>query len=138
MLEHSCGAVVFTEQDGARRYVLVKASYVGLPKGHMEPGETEQETALREIWEETCVHCKILPGFRRVVTYPLPNGNRKRVSYFLAQYDRQQAHRNPQEFLRVLVLGYHDALHALTFENDRITLRAAERFLRRRDAAEKS
>jgi hypothetical protein len=73
-----------------------------------------------------------------VVTYPLPNGNRKRVSYFLAQYDRQQAHRNPQEFLRVLVLGYHDALHALTFENDRITLRAAERFLRRRDAAEKS
>ena len=36
MLERSCGAVVYTERDGQRRYVLVKGGYVGLPKGHME------------------------------------------------------------------------------------------------------
>ena len=37
--------------------------------------------------------------------------------------------------MKVLVLGYYDALRALTFENDRVTLREAERFLRRRAAA---
>ena len=131
MLERSCGGVVYTEFQGQRRYVLVKGGYVGLPKGHMEKGESERETALREIREETCVKSEIVPGFRRVVTYHMPNGNDKRVVYFLARFFHQEAHQNPEEFLKVRVLGYHDALHALTFENDRVTLRAAERFIRR-------
>ena len=133
MLERSCGAVVYTERDGQRRYVLVKGGYVGLPKGHMEKGESERETAVREIQEETCVKTQIVPGFRRVVTYHMPNGNDKRVVYFLARFSQQYAHQNPEEFLKVMELGYHDALHALTFENDRVTLRAAERFIRRKE-----
>lgn len=80
------------------------------------------------------VSTQIVPGFRRVVTYHMPNGNDKRVVYFLARFSQQQAHQNPEEFLKVMELGYHDALHALTFENDRVTLRAAERFLRRKEA----
>ncbi len=82
MLERSCGAVVYTERDGQRRYVLVKGGYVGLPKGHMEKGESERETAVREIREETCVSTQIVPGFRRVVTYHMPNGNDKRGGLF--------------------------------------------------------
>ncbi len=131
MLERSCGAVVSTEKDGVRHYVLVKGGYTGLPKGHMEQGESERETALREVLEETCVSVRLLPGFRRTVMYSLPNGNSKRVVYFLAEYSRQEARRNPSEFLKVLVLPYQEALHALTFENDKKTLRAAERYLRR-------
>ena len=133
MLERSCGAVVVTKRDGVRQFVLVKGGYIGLPKGHMEPGESERETALREVMEETCVQAKLLSGFRRTVLYHLPNGNDKRVVYFLAEYDHQEAHQNPEEFLKVLVLPYHEALHALTFENDRVTLRAAERFLRKKE-----
>lgn len=136
MLERSCGAVVFTEQDGQRYYVLVKGGYVGLPKGHMEKGESERQTALREVQEETCVKSHIVPGFRRVVTYHMPNGNDKRVVYFLARFSEQEARKNPEEFLKVLVLSYHDALHALTFENDRVTLRSAERFLRKQEEKE--
>ena len=131
MLERSCGAVVMTKIDGQRHYVLVKGGYVGLPKGHMEPGESEHQTALREVWEETCVRAEILKGFRRVVVYQMPNGNRKRVVYFLAQFSGQEAHRNPEEFLRVMVLPYPEALRALTFENDRATLRAAENYFKR-------
>lgn len=133
MLERSCGAVVVTKIDGERQFVLVKGGYIGLPKGHMEAGESERETALREVWEETCVRARIVPGFRRTVLYRLPNGNDKRVVYFLAEYDHQEAHRNPEEFLKVLVLPYQEALHALTFENDRVTLRSAERFLRKKE-----
>ena len=141
MLERSCGAVVVTEKDGVRHYVLVKGGYVGLPKGHMEQGESERETALREVREETCVSARLVPGFRRTVTYHMPNGNDKRVVYFLGEFFHQEAHRNPSEFLRVLVLPYAQALHTLTFENDRMTLRAAEKHLRararRRDGEEK-
>lgn len=132
MLERSCGAVVTTEINGLRHYVLVKGGYVGLPKGHMEQGETEQQTALREVLEETCVRAEIIYGFRRVVVYQMPNGNRKRVVYFLARYSRQEAHRNPEEFLKVMVLPYGEAIRALTFENDRAILRAAEKFMRQR------
>lgn len=132
MLERSCGAVVYTETDGQRSYVLVKGGYVGLPKGHMEFRESERETALREVREETCVSGTLVPGFRRVVYYRMPNGNRKRVTYFLEQFSHQEARRNPEEFLKVMVLPYSDALRALTFENDRNTLRLAERFLCRK------
>ena len=131
MLERSCGAVVVTTREQVRYYVLVKGGYVGFPKGHMEPGESERETALREIREETCVEVNILPGFQRTVQYHMPSGNDKRVVYFLAEYDHQEAHRNPAEFLKVMVLPYQEAVRALTFENDRMTLRAAERFMKR-------
>ena len=132
MLERSCGAVVVTEREGQRYYVLVKASYTGLPKGHMESGESERETAVREVREETCVKARLVPGFRRIVTYHMPNGNDKRVVYFLGEYSHQEAKKNPEEFLKVLVLPYREALRALTFENDRATLRAAEGWMRRR------
>lgn len=46
-LERSCGAVVFTRIGGEPRYVLVRSleGVYGFPKGHMEPGETPEETA---------------------------------------------------------------------------------------------
>ncbi|MBE6613280.1 MAG: hypothetical protein E7632_12400, partial [Ruminococcaceae bacterium] len=45
--EKSCGAVVFTEVDGERRFLVIRMNlgHCGLPKGHMEKYETEQETA---------------------------------------------------------------------------------------------
>ncbi|CAF1277602.1 unnamed protein product [Rotaria sordida] len=41
--------------------------YYDLPKGHMEIGENEQQTALRELWEETGIKSSdidIDPNFR--------------------------------------------------------------------------
>ena len=52
--EHSAGAVVYTVKDGVRHFALVveKNGDCGLPKGHLEKGETERQAALREIREE--------------------------------------------------------------------------------------
>ena len=43
--EYSCGAVVFTRAGGVVRYVIVRSleGVCGFPKGHREPGETEEE-----------------------------------------------------------------------------------------------
>ena len=53
--EKSCGAVVYKIRYG-RVYFLVehmKLGHISIPKGHMEGDETEEETAVREIREET-------------------------------------------------------------------------------------
>lgn len=49
----SCGVICFT-QTKQPSFLLMKRSYrYDLPKGHIEPGETELQCALRELGEET-------------------------------------------------------------------------------------
>lgn len=54
-LETSSGGVVFREHDGVLQFLLIKDPYEnwGLPKGHLEGGETPVEAAIREVAEET-------------------------------------------------------------------------------------
>ncbi|MFD2612725.1 NUDIX hydrolase [Paenibacillus gansuensis] len=55
MKEISAGGVVYRDIDGRREIQLIQDRYgkVSLAKGKMEPGETVEQTALREILEET-------------------------------------------------------------------------------------
>jgi len=51
--EKSCGAIIFTNENGVRKYLIVRGvriyqGYSVFPGGHMEVGETEQETAIRK------------------------------------------------------------------------------------------
>ena len=91
--EKSCGAVVFTRTERGIEFVIVQSleGYYGFPKGHCEAGETEEETALREIREETGLNVCLIPGVRYVDVYPIPQkpGVLKQVVYFLAAYGEQ-------------------------------------------------
>ncbi len=131
--EKSCGTILFTEQHGARRYVLVRNLASGncaFPKGHAEEGETERETALRETWEETSVTPEIIPGFRRAITYTTDKDREKTVTYFLASCGAQTPVKNPAfEPLDLFVLPYRKAREAVTHESARGLLDEAERFL---------
>ena len=96
----------------------------------MEPGETEEETALRETWEETSLRVNIIDGFRREIEYPLSKNRKKAVVFFVGQYDGGVPRENPGfEKFTYLSLPYHKAIRALTFENTRSVLRAANDFL---------
>lgn len=63
----SCGVLLF-RFPAAPEFLLMKhTDRWDLPKGHVDPGETERECALRECWEETGVHPDTLeldPDFR--------------------------------------------------------------------------
>ena len=61
--EKSCGAVVFTKIDGEIKYLLISniGGVYGFPKGHVECDETEAETALREVYEETHLKINLIP-----------------------------------------------------------------------------
>ena len=106
--EKSCGAVVFTHSNGGIKYVIIQSleGYYGFPKGHMEAGETEVETALREIYEETGLKVHILDGFRCEDEHPIPSkpGVMKRIVYFAAEYEDQRLRHQPEELMSVKLM----------------------------------
>ena len=132
-MEYSCGAVVFTRTGGEIRYVIIcsLAGRHGFPKGHMEPGETEEDTALREIREEVGLCPRLIPGFRMVDEYPLPHkpGTWKQVVYFLAEYSGQALHPQRSELRSAALLPYDAAIETLEFDNIRRVLTEAYHFL---------
>lgn len=134
--EYSCGAVVFTRIDGEPHYLLVRAKDQpegchGFPKGHMEPGETEAETALREIYEETGVRVRLLEGFRAVTEYDLPRipDTRKRVVFFLGEFRGQEVHVQESELASFTLAPFEEALELTEFADSRQILTDAHAFL---------
>jgi 8-oxo-dGTP pyrophosphatase MutT (NUDIX family) len=53
--EISAGGVVYRKKDNQLRIQMIQDRYgkITMAKGKMEPGETIEQTALREVWEET-------------------------------------------------------------------------------------
>ena len=136
--EYSCGAVVFTRIGGEPHYVLVRAKDQpvgchGFPKGHMEPGETEEQTAWREIYEETGLRVTLLPGFRAVTEYalPYPPDTRKRVVFFLAEYEGQEATVQETELAAITIAPWPQALELTEFADSKQILTDAHNFLSR-------
>ena len=131
-LIQSAGAVLYTVIDGERHYVLVReknGSY-GMPKGHVEAGETLAETALREIREETGVTAALHTQDPFTVDeYPIAGGDIKRVSWFVAHYANQTPVADRTQVLGVLVLPIDAALRTLTYNSTREILRKADKAL---------
>lgn len=131
--EHSCGAIVFTRRNGQLLYVIVqeRAGTYSFPKGHMEGGETELETARREIFEETGLHPVFLDGFCQQDEYHLSEkpGTWKRVTYFLAEFANEAMAPQEGEIKRIHLLSYEQALRLFPYENNRRILMAAHAFL---------
>lgn len=133
-MEVSCGTILYTRMAGELYYVVLREptnGYCGFPKGHVEPGESEIETALRETWEETSVRAEIVGDFRRETTYSLRRGGSKHVTYFLARFEGQTPAHNPGfEYLEVMLLPYRDAHAVLTHENMKSFLKQADEYIR--------
>ena len=132
----SCGAVVFTRRDNEILYVIIRQTNGdhGFPKGHMEPGEDERATALREIREEVGLTAEILDGFRQETAYPFPNQPdvTKQVVYFLAEFSGQEMSCQPEEVSAVHLLPFEQASERLTFADTKRILTEAHSFLKQR------
>ncbi|MCL2772161.1 MAG: NUDIX domain-containing protein [Oscillospiraceae bacterium] len=128
--EKSCGAVLYTVIAGTRHYVLVINDNGGnctIPKGHVEGNETEKETALREIFEETNIHAEFVDGFRKQIT--ILSGTKEVVFFIAKYYENQSPKCNPNEHDEIMVLPFEEALAAITWEHTKEVLCEAERFL---------
>ena len=129
--EKSCGAVLFREPDGQRVYLTLHSTqgHWTLCKGHVEGDETEHETAVREIMEETGLTVDFVDGFREVITYSPKPGVVKDVVFFLARLSGGELTCQPEEVADARFLPFEEALEALTHPSDRDTLQKARAFL---------
>ena len=127
--EKSCGALVLRRDENGKLYILMIRHKAGghrsFPKGHMERGETEHMTAIREVYEETGVQIRIYSDFRETVRYhPMP-GVSKEVAYFLTETKQSEVRPRPGEIAQVEWVPLHSAEQFLTHDNDKKVLAAA-------------
>ena len=131
-LEKSCGALIF-RLDGAKRLYLL-LHYAGghwdFPKGHVEKGESEEQTARREIHEETgLTSLEFLPGFREEISYSFRHNTgeeaQKQVAFFLASTSEKLVHLS-DEHIGFAWLPFAAAKKKATYENARMLLDKAE------------
>lgn len=130
--EKSCGAVVYTEEDGVRKYLieLSKRNHrYGMPKGHVEAKENELETAKREIFEETGLTPDIDTAFRYVITYSPKEGVMKDVVYFTAWSGTTDTVPQPEEVEEIVWLTAEEALPLLYYPQNAEVLTAADAWL---------
>ncbi len=122
-----CGAVIYRLTEGSKEYLLIKAKNGGhwdFPKGHMEAGETEIETALREVKEETGLSVSLIPGFRESISYvDTVKHKYKTVVFFLAVINSQEVKIQESEIVDFEWLNYDDALERLTYQNSKEAFR---------------
>src|SRR5690348_11834574 len=90
MKEISAGGVVYRRRGDQIEIQMIQDRYgkITLPKGKMEPGETIEQTALREIAEETGIQGVISNLLEKIeYTYSLPGTGtvNKEVHYFLVE-----------------------------------------------------
>ena len=70
----SCGFLI-VRGEPVREFLLMRhVDRWDLPKGHVDPGETEMQCALRELSEETGITANdidVIDGFRFTMQYPV-------------------------------------------------------------------
>lgn len=128
--EKSCGAVVVRNAPEPE-YLLVRHldGHWGFPKGHVEAGETEKETAKREIREETGLETEMDPRFRVVDTYSPKPGVSKDVVFFLGRPVSGTLRPQPEEIAEIRWCALREARVLLTFDSSRNILDEAAGFL---------
>ena len=131
--EKSCGAVVICTDGEERRYLLTcsKKGVWGFPKGHMEKGEREHDTALREIREETGLSVRVDKRFRAENRYNIRPDIQKLVVICAATTDQETLIPQPEEIAEAFWLSVEDAAARLTYERDRKIMRDAFEHIRK-------
>lgn len=131
--EKSCGAVVYRKTNRNDIKILLVKNHNGkcwtFPKGHVEQNETEQQTALREIKEETGLDVIIEPGFRQTSIYRPFGKIKKKVVFFLAKADESIVNMQQSEIDYYLWATIPDALKMCSHENDMKILYEAQKRL---------
>ena len=134
--EKSCGAVVFTKIDNCIKYLLIQnlTGIYGFPKGHVEDGESEIQTALREVFEEVGIKVELINGFRTEDEHLIPHkeNTMKKIVYFLGEYSNQDFSYQKEELSNAELVDYETALTLFQFESSKRILKEANDFLTNR------
>ena len=135
-MEKSCGVVLFNEQKvlllqyatGQKEGEWDLQGHWDFPKGHVDKGETEIETAIRELEEETGIkNIILLDNFRKTINYKIQKRDRKiskEVVFFIATTAETEINLS-HEHVDYGWFDFTSALKQLTYDNARSVLSEA-------------
>lgn len=133
IFEKSCGAIVYRKSHGNTEILLIKhvnSGHWSFPKGHVEGSETEMETALREVKEETGIDVIIDPSFRETVSYFPRKDTQKVVVYFIGKAKNFEFIPQEEEIAQIRWVDIGHASSILTYENDKTIVNKARLAIR--------
>ena len=139
----AAGVVLYRNGQDTRRYLLMRSALTRrpiweFPKGGVEPGETESQAAVRELWEEAGIgesQISLFNGYREEERYVFTQGKGeertlivKKVIYFLAETaeERVVISREAEEYRWAT---YEEAMRLIRFPGKRYVLEVAEALL---------
>jgi 8-oxo-dGTP diphosphatase len=128
-LVRAAGGVVVRPGAGGGTEVLVvhrpRYDDWSFPKGKLDPGESDEQAALREVEEETACRCRLLDelGIRR---YEDRHGRPKQVRYWRMEVEEPGAFLPNDEVDELRWIPVHEAATLLSYDGDRRFLSALE------------
>lgn len=133
--EKSCGAIIVRKNNDTFETLLIKMvkGHWSFPKGHVENDETEVETALREIKEETNLDVIIDTRFREITTYSPYPGVLKDVIFFIAMAKTNDVVVQETEVESAMWVELNEAIDIVTFECDRQILKKAIKYVEKQE-----
>lgn len=125
--EKSCGCIIV--KDGKVLLIKQVSGHWGFPKGHVEHDEEEEQTALREVKEETNLDVKIDSNKRYVEKYITDKGIDKEVVLFVAEPINEEIKMQEEEVSRIKWMSFEEAINQITFEETKQILKQVLRDL---------
>jgi len=115
-----------------KRLVKAVAGHWSFAKGHVEKGETTEETVRREVREETGIaKLEFVAGFKETIKYFVKYNDEKRmkfVAFFLCKTTEKKVTVS-FEHKGFAWLPYIEAYEIVTYPSDKKVIKAAEAFL---------
>ncbi len=134
LAEHSAGAIIFRKSRGKIYYLLLeyRPDYWGLSKGNIEKGESVEDTARREVHEETgLTDLQFVTGFKEREAYVYTRRGQKvfKTATFLLARTSTKDIKISWEHAGFIWLPYEEALAKTTYPGDKKVLQQAREFL---------
>ena len=128
--EKSCGAVVYNPERQLFLIIKMLNGNWGFPKGHTENQETDIQTAIREVTEETGINIKILDGFKKSIKYiPFPEVLKK-VIFFIGITKEEKVLIDKGEIEDYMWCSYEEALKMITYKPQRDIMESSLQFIK--------
>ena len=137
--QHSAGGVAYRDGQNGPELAVIKTSEEGrwqLPKGIIDPGETTEKAALREVREEAGITCELVEPIETIEYWFVGSydGPRKRyhkkVSFYLMKYLSGDVADHDHEVTEARWVSFDDALTMLAFKNEKEVVEKARQMIR--------
>jgi len=116
--EKSCGCIVMNNK---KEILLIhhNAGHWDFPKGHVEEGETEVQTAIREVKEETNIDVEVNENYRYTIEYSPKEDVTKEVVFFLAKNISNNREAQLEEVSEVKWFKVDEAIQKITYNTSK-------------------